>query len=156
MSKVQIFFVFVMLGFSLTNVGCIDRESPFFKQEADKERVRMTKYTEDRIAESAKLRKLDAVCRDLPYFRDSAPVRKGMSREQDTLYYYYRINVAFETVNHELTDYLLSNGWRNTKMDNEIWEYQVEFEKDNYWIQISYSKFSEDNFATNCLDKAIS
>lgn len=151
----RLFLSSIILGSCLVCLGCIDRGHPLFRKWSESESTRTTKNTEDRIANSPELQALDAICRDLPYFRDTSPVRKGTGRQYEVLFYYYSMDADFEKVTTDAKNYLTRKGWVNTKNEQEIWEYQMEFEKENYRIQISYTEFSDDNYATSCWDKNI-
>jgi hypothetical protein len=140
---------------SLGVFGCIDRGSPIFKKVSNQEDERWTRSTEKLISSSERLQKLDAVCRDLPYFSETNPARKGASRKNDALYYHYRLEVDFERVKELVIKHLVGDGWVQTKTEYGLWENQIEFEKDTYWIQVSNGNFGESNYATNCQDKSI-
>lgn len=143
------------LVFSFITTGCLDRSHPLFKKWTENDGADGTKHTESRVEASPQLRMLEVSCRGLPYFSESRPLRKGISRENDMLFYYYRLDVDFRNVSKAVTGHLISSGWKVTKSESGIWEEQIEYEKDNYWIQLTHGRFGDSNYATNCQDRNI-
>jgi len=109
-----------------------------------------TEATEKLISQSGKLQKIDKLCRSLPVFKESEPKVKSISRTNDTLFYYYKLKPGFDEVQSQVREYLLKEGWVLKREGSGSWENQIEFEKDNYWIQINFNEFTELNYATNC------
>ena len=143
----------LVLGLFLTS--CVDRESRWFKDEAKKNEDRETASTERLIQASKPLQELEAVCRALPYFRDTVPLTKATNKEANKLFYNYRLNQAVDTVNDAVKRYFADQGWTLKREDDGFWEYQIEFEKGNYSIQVTSGNFGESNFATNCHDRRL-
>lgn len=147
------FLIFTIFIFSI--VGCIDRGNPVFKEIANGAGNRETESTEKLISQSSELQNLEKICRDLPFFRGTQPKIKGISRENDVLFYYYNLETDVKKMQEALKEQLSQNGWVLKKENNGIWENQIEFEKGNYWIQVTNGNFGESNYGTNCKDSTI-
>jgi hypothetical protein len=136
--------------------GCIDRGSPWFQEHARNEGERETRATEALIEKSVDLQKLEAVCKDLPFFRTTEPLVKGISRTNDELFYYYHLDVVDSDVNAAVKADLQKKGWQFIRENDGFWEHQIEFEKDHYFIQVTFGNFGDSNYGTNCKDSSLS
>ena len=115
-----------------------------------------TEAAEKVIKQSTRLRNLDEVCRNLPVFDQIEPEVVSVSTKSDTLFYYYKIKIEPEQLQTKVKERLLQNGWLMSKEVKGASEFQIEFEKENYWIQVGYNEFSRLNYSINCKDSAIS
>mgnify|MGYP000094202252 CR=1 FL=1 len=107
------------------------------------------------ISQSEKLKNLDKICRSLPVFEDFEPKRISIGRKGDILFYYYKLKTNLSEVQSKIKESLPPNGWVLKRELTGDLEYQAEFEKENYWIQVSYHEFTEINYSTNCKDLSI-
>lgn len=135
--------------------GCIDRGSPWFREHARKEGERRTRSTEVLIEKSADLQKLESVCKDIPFFKTTEPLVKGISRTNDQLFYYYHLDAADKDVYIAIKNDLQKKGWRFIRENEGFWEHQIEFEKDSYFIQVTFGNFGDSNYGTNCKDNSL-
>lgn len=141
---------------SLSFVGCIDRESGPFREFSKSEEDRMTKVAEEAIAKSGPLKQLYDECRDIPYFDRVEPLSKYLGRNKDFISLHYSIEgLSFETLSKSGREHLLRKGWSFVREETGFWETQIEFSKENLWIQISKGNFGKANYALNCKDSSI-
>jgi hypothetical protein len=115
-----------------------------------------TRETEALISRSEKLTKLDKLCRNLPAFDVIEPKVKSVNQKFDTLFYYYELKTDTEDLKSQIKEHLIQDGWLLKVEKQSDWEYQIEFEKETYWLQFSYNKFSRLNYSINCKDFSIS
>ena len=118
--------------------------------------LRSTRETEALISGSEKLTKLDKICRSLPVFDDIEPEVKSVNQKYDTLFYYYGLKIETEDLKSQIRKHLIEGGWLLKVEKQSAWEYQIEFEKENYWLQLGYNEFSRLNYSVNCKDFSIS
>lgn len=132
--------------------GCIYRDSSWFKASRDRERAEITKNIRERVSRTPRLRKLEAICRDVPYFSRLEPIRIGINKQYDALFFGYDLRVDVKTVQNAATDFLEKKGWKKTNQESGLWEEQIEFENGEYRIQVTHGDFGEMNYYVNCTD----
>jgi hypothetical protein len=135
--------------------SCIDRGSSWYKENAKREEERETKSTQEIISKSETLQNLEKVCRYFPFFDETKPKVKSISKQNDKLFYHYSLQVDFENLKAEFEKKLPQNGWIFKKENRGVWKNQLEFEKGNYWVQFSNGNFGESNYAISCKDSTI-
>lgn len=139
----------ILLGFT----GCINRDSPWFKSWREDERAEMNEQIRKLISETPRLQLLESLCREVVYFSAVEPLRIGINKERDTLYFGYKLDLELKTVQNGATEFLEARGWKMTKSQSGLWEEQIEFEKNEYWIQIAHGNAGDMNYYVNCSDK---
>lgn len=118
--------------------------------------LRSKRETENLINGSEKLSKLDKICRSLPVIEATEPEVKSVNQKYDTLFYYYELKINNEELKSQIKKHLIQDGWLLKVDGQSSLEYQIEFIKDNYWLQFSYHEFSRLNYSINCKDFSIS
>lgn len=150
MNKLKHTFFLILILVTLSTLSCLDRDSPSYRSNAKASGERETASTEKAVRESEALSGLDQKCRDIPFFRDSKPTVKSLSKDRTTLFYYYDLKVPVQEIHDVVRKYFADRGWLFIREDSGLWEHQIEFEGEGYWIQITSGKFGDSNLATNC------
>ena len=134
----------ILISLVLNMIGCGNQKNADIRE------------IQKQISQSEKLKKLDQLCRNFPVFEDLEPEILTISRKSDALFYYYKMKPEPKGLPGKIKEHLLQNGWNLTKEARGTAEFQIEFEKENYWIQIGYHEFTELNYSINCKDLSIS
>jgi len=133
--------------------GCFDQSTfPLTRTPLESEQ-HQTESTEKLISQFPYLQVLDKACRELPIFMDVKPERKSISKNNDEIFYYYRLATPVSDVYEAVRSSLTMKNWRFVREGKGIWEHQLEFENDEITIQITSGNFGESNFGTTCRDK---
>lgn len=129
----------------INNFGCNAKER--FQSEKES--------TEKVIGKSEALTNLDKVCRDIPLFERIEPLSKRLGKDGDILFYQYDLRFDFIQVKHLAKIYLESKGWILNKEKDSFMEDKIEFEKENYWLQIANGYAGDYDYAVSCKDFTI-
>ena len=139
---------------SLLLSGCLDRGNPVFRAITKSSERESTEAAEKAVGESETLKRLYDVCRSIPFFNSREPKTKSLiTRDPNNvlLTLYYAIDgTDFETVFQTTRTQIVAEGWDFLGAESGIWEEQIEFAKDEFWVRIAYGNFGDRNFAISC------